>query len=128
MRLWDVSREELTMRAYSLDLRQRIIGAVEAEQPVAEIARRFSVSPRTVRRYRQRWRETGSITARTSPGRPPLISADQYEALTALVLATPDATLAQHCQQWTAVGGLIISEATMCRMLQQLELTRKKSA
>jgi putative transposase len=115
------------MRAYSLDLRERIIGAVEAGQPADEIAVRFAVSPRTVRRYRQRWRAEGDIAARTSPGRPPRIRPDQYDALTTLVLALPDATLADYCQQWAATSGVRVSEATMCRVLQQLALTRKKS-
>lgn len=115
------------MRAYSLDLRHRIIAALEAGQTVAEVALRFAVSPRTVRRYRQQWREEGSVIARTSPGRPPLIPPDQHAALTALVLATPDATLTDYCQQWAAATDISVSAATMCRTLQQLELTRKKS-
>jgi transposase len=116
------------MRAYSLDLRERIIAALEVGQTVAEVALRFAVSPRTVRRYRQQWRDAGSLVARTSPGRPPLIDPDQHAALTMLVLATPDATLTEYCQQWTAASGVSVSAATMCRTLQQLELTRKKSA
>lgn len=115
------------MRAYSLDLRQRIIAAVEAGQTVVEVASRFAVSPRTVRRYRQQWRAEGTVVARTSPGRPPLIPPDQHAALTTLVLASPDATLIDYCQQWTAAHGVGVSAATMCRTLQNLELTRKKS-
>lgn len=115
------------MRAYSLDLRERIIAALETGQPVTEIALRFAVSPRTVRRYRQQWRDEGAMLARTSSGRPPLISPDQREVLTALVLASPDATLADYCQQWEAATDVSVSTATMCRTLQRLELTRKKS-
>lgn len=116
------------MRAYSLDLRQRIIVALEAGQPVGEVASRFAVSSRTVRRYRQRWRDEGSVSARTSPGRPPLILPEQHEALRALVLAMPDATLSDYCQHWAGATGVVVSEATLCRVLQNLELTRKKSA
>lgn len=116
------------MRAYSLDLRHRIIAALEAGQPVAEVATRFAVSPRTVRRYRQQWREAGVLTARTSPGRPRLIPPDQHAALTALIRATPEATLSEYCQHWAEATGVVVSEATMCRSLQNLALTRKKSA
>ena len=115
------------MRAYSLDLRQRIIAALEAGESVKEVAVRFDVSPRTVRRYRHQWRETGTLTARTSPGRPPLIPPDQHDVLRVQVLADPDARLIDHCQQWTASTGVVVSEATMCRTLQQLALTHKKS-
>lgn len=113
------------MRAYSLDLRHRIIAALEAGQTVAAVAVRFAVSARTVWRYRQQWREEGTITARSSPGRPPLIPPDQRDALSAQVLANPDGTLLEHCQQWAQKTGVIVSEATMCRVLQQLALTRK---
>ena len=116
------------MRAYSLDLCQRILAALEAGQAVAQVATRFSVSARTVRRYRAQWRDQGHLRARTSPGRPPRIVPAQYDALTAQVLAAPDATLVEHCQQWAAATGVVVSEATMCRLLQRIELTRKKSA
>ncbi len=116
------------MRAYSPDLRERIIAALELGQTVAEVARRFAVSARTVRRYRQQWRAEGSVVARTSPGRPPLIPADQHAALTALVRASADATLSDYCHQWMGVSGVRVSAATMCRTLQRLELTRKKAA
>lgn len=115
------------MGAYSVDLRDRIMAALEMGQAVAEVAFRFAVSPRTLRRYRQQWRAEGSVVARTSPGRPLLIPPDQHAALTALVLASPDATLRDYCQQWPATTGISVSAATMCRTLQQLELTRNKS-
>lgn len=115
------------MRAYSLDLRERIIAALEMGQTVAQVALRFAVSARTVRRYRQQWRTEGSVVARTSPGRPPLIPPDQHAALAALVRASPDATLSDYGEQWTAASGVSVSAATMCRTLQHLELTRKKS-
>jgi putative transposase len=116
------------MRAYSLDLRHRIIAALEAGQAAAAVAERFAVSARTVRRYRTQWQAEGQLNARTSPGRPPRIVPAQYDALSAQVLANPDATLVEHCQQWAAATGVGVSEATMCRVLQKLELTRKKSA
>jgi transposase len=115
------------MRAYSLDLRQRIIAALEHGESVREVATRFAVSPRTVRRYRHQWQEARTLVARTSPGRPPLIPSDQHDALRAQVLADPDARLIDHCQQWAVSTGVVVSEATMCRTLQKLALTHKKS-
>lgn len=60
------------MRAYSLDLRTRILSALDAGQPVAVVAERFAVSGRTVRRYRQQWQQRGSLQERTSPGPTPV--------------------------------------------------------
>lgn len=115
------------MRAYSLDLRQRIIAALEAGQSVATVAERLSVSPRSVRRYRQQWREQGTLDGRLRPGRRRKIAADQEAMLLAQVAAAPDATLREHRQRWHAQTGVWVSEATLCRALQRLALTVKKS-
>ena len=60
-------------RAYSDDLRFRIVRAVEEEgmsQPQA--AARFAVGLASVKRYLHQWRTTGTLTARPHPGRPAL--------------------------------------------------------
>ncbi|HEV2121732.1 MAG TPA: helix-turn-helix domain-containing protein [Chloroflexota bacterium] len=57
------------MHAFSLDLRRRIIAALEAGQSVATVAASLSISHRTVRRYRQQWRERGTVESRPRPGR-----------------------------------------------------------
>lgn len=49
------------MRAYSMDLRQRVIDACDSGLGTSEVAETFSVSQAWVRRLKQRRRETGSI-------------------------------------------------------------------
>jgi hypothetical protein len=56
-----------------------------------------------------------------------LIGPVQEAALAAQEAAQPDATLALHCQHWFAQTGQRLSTAAMCRSLQRLQLTRKKS-
>src|SRR3954469_3846472 len=53
----------LGMRAYSMDLRERIVAAVDAGLPQAQAAERFEVSLRTVERYLSRRRRSGSLAA-----------------------------------------------------------------
>jgi YD repeat-containing protein len=115
------------MRPYSLDLRTRIVAALDTGQPVAAVAERFAVSARTVRRYRQQWHTAGQLRARTAPGRRRVIPPEQDALLRAQVAAHPDATLAVHCQLWTEATGQQPSLATMCRALQRLRWTHKKS-
>lgn len=115
------------MRAYSLDLRQRILAVLEAGLSVSAVAERLSVSPRSVRRYRQQWREQGSLTTRPRPGRRRKILARQEALLLAQVQAFPDATLREHRQRWHEQTGVWVSEATLCRALQRLAWTVKKS-
>ena len=49
------------VRAYSMDLRERIVAAVDAGMTQPEAAARFGVGLRTVERYLARRRATGSL-------------------------------------------------------------------
>jgi transposase len=49
------------------------------------------------------------------------------EQLEAMVQAYPDYTLAQYCETWLEHQGVTVAESTMCRWLQQQELTLKKN-
>jgi transposase len=115
------------MRAYSVDLRQRVVAAVDAGTPRAEVARTFGVSLATIKRHRKQRREAGHLAPRTSPGRPPGRPADRLPALEAQLAARPDATLAQHCQQWQEAQGALVSASAMRRAIKRLDWTRKKS-
>jgi transposase len=117
------------MKAYSADLRSRIVHAVIDDglsQP--EAARRFVVSLRTVERYVQQWRTTGDLTARHSPGAPPAVAPRDYPALIAQLAADPDARLTDHCAQWEHAHGRQVSIATMQRLTQRVGWTVKKNA
>src|SRR5437868_5393392 len=114
------------MRAYSLDLRERIVRAVGAGRPLVEVARTFGVGRATVRRYMGLALATGSLAPRKSPGRPAAIGAADAAALRAQVAAAPDATLAEHCATWERERGARPSLWAMHRAIARLGLTRKK--
>lgn len=113
-------------RAYSLDLRERLLQARDAGLAPVAIERTFGISTRTQRRWVPQHAQSGSVAPRTSPGRPLTIGPDDHPALRAQVAAHPDATLAEHCDQWAADTGVRVSPATMCRLLARLELPLKK--
>lgn len=112
------------MKPYSLDLRQRVLAAVDAGQlSRAAIARTFSVSPAWVRRLVQRRRETGSIAPRPRRHGPrPKLDAAARQDLADLVRQQPDATL-DELRRRLAVS---VSAATVCRALRALGLPLKK--
>src|SRR5215203_2137218 len=61
------------MKPYSKDLRLRVLAAVERGVPREEVARTFSVSVPTIKRWLKRRRETGDVEPKPiPPGRPPL--------------------------------------------------------
>ena len=79
----------------SMDLRLRIVRAVERGSSIREAARRFAVSPSAAIKLMQRVRATGSAApARYGGHRRPLL--ERYEPdLRKLIEATPDITLAE---------------------------------
>jgi len=115
------------MKQYPADFRDRLLRALDAGLARAEAARTFGVTDRTIRRWQQQQRETGSVAPRPRPGRQRRIDAVAEAALREQVRAHPDATLAEHCARWAATQGIAVSAATMSRALSRLGLPLKKS-
>ncbi len=69
------------MKQYSVDLRERLLGAIDAGLSQAEASRLFGVGTSTITRWRQQRRETGSLAPKPRPGRRPAIGPDQAAAL-----------------------------------------------
>ncbi len=115
------------MQQYPADFRDRLLRALDAGLAQAEATRTFGVPDRTMRRWRQRQRETGSVAPTPRPGRARRIDAAAEPALRAQVRIYPDATLAEHCARWAATQGMTVSAATMSRALTRLGLPLKKS-
>jgi transposase len=116
-----------SMKQYSVDLRERLLRAIDAGLSQAEAARLFGVGTATIARWRQRQRTRGSVAPQPRLGRPRRIGRAQERALLAQVRALPDATLREHCTHWEAAQGMHLSEATMSRALARLGWPLKKS-
>ena len=113
------------MRAYSRDLRQRVLNAcLEGRSSQREIARRFDVSRGFVSRVLQRYRETGEIAAKQrNGGRRRKIGKKERETLRLLVKERPDATLHELCDDFQERTDIEVSVSTMHRALKALERT-----
>ena len=82
------------MRAYSMDLRERVLRDSDAGLTAAAVAVQYHVSASWVRRLKQRRRETGEVAPRQQRyGRHPVL-APQLHTLAALIQEQPDRTLA----------------------------------
>jgi transposase len=114
------------MKAYSQDLRLRILDAVDAGMTKAAVARRFAVGLSTVKRYLVQRAATGQVQPRTSPGRPARIGPSEYAAVRAQVAQRHDATLAEHAAAWERTHGVRVSPWAIGRIIRRLHLTRKK--
>jgi transposase len=119
-------KREQGVRAYSSDLRERVLRAIDAGESRADIIRLFGVSLATIKRYLKQRREQGTVAAKPHPGRPPKKSAPLQAALHKQLEEHDDATLATHCQLWQQQSGEEVSQSTMSRAISKLGWTRKK--
>ncbi len=112
------------MKAYSEDLRKRILDTVQAgDGTLLQIARRFLVSVSFITRLLQLHRSTGSLEPRPhGGGNPAVLSPEDLEQLRELVRRQPDATLEELRQRLGASCSLM----TISRALRKLGLPRKK--
>jgi transposase len=114
------------MRAYSLDLRQRVLAALARGMSRQQVVVTFDVSLATLKRWLTLQRTAAPLTPKTSPGRRRTISVEHQPALWAQLETDPDATLAQHTQRWNTTHGMALSSRTLSRAIARLGWTRKK--
>jgi transposase len=112
------------MRSYSIDVRQRIVAAVEAgEHSLRALAELFSVNLSTIVRLLQRFRTTGSVQPKPhSGGRRPKLDAQATARLLEAVRQQPDSTLAELRDR----VGVDCSIVAVFRALKRNGITRKK--
>lgn len=111
------------MRAYSIDLRERVLKDYDAGLGTRAVAEKFSVSESWVRRLKQRRREDGSIAPRAATPGPKPALAPHADRLCQLVRENPGRTAAEYRDRL----GVRASPLTVWRMLRRLGLTFKKS-
>jgi transposase len=116
------------MKAYSIDLRQRIVAAVERGMRRSDVAATFGVSLSTIKRLLARRRRDGADTlaAQIPSGRRRTITPDQHAAWWAQLERHRDVTIATHTHLWNATHGTEVSQWTVGRAIRRLGWTRKK--
>ena len=114
-------------RACSIDLRERVVRAVEAGQSCRSVALRFGVAPSSAIKWVERWRTRGDVTPGSSRGRirSPLHGYRQW--LLDLASSEPEVTLAE-VRDRLAGQGLITSEASIWRFFTREGISFKKNA
>jgi transposase len=112
------------MRAYSMDLRERVFADCQAGMATPAVAAKYRVSTAWVRRLKQRQKATGSLAPRPhSPGRP--VTLAPHEArVRELVRDDPGATLAELRQRL----GVKVGISALAEYLRRLKLSFKKKS
>ena len=112
-------------RAYSEDLRSRIVTAVEAGATRTAAAAQFAVSVSCAIKLVQRFRQTGSV-APAPRGKKPFALAEHEALVRELVAARPDMTLDELTQELED-RGIRVGRSSVNRFLKACGLTLKKS-
>ncbi len=115
------------MKAYSLDLRQRVVAAYEQGQgSLAEVAEQFNVGQTFLKKMLRQKRETGSVAPLAhGGGRQPSLSEKEHRLLRQKVKEQPDISLAE-LQEHLASKAVAVSLPTIHRSLRHSGLARKK--
>jgi transposase len=111
----------------SLDLRQRVIGAIGAGMSCRAAAARFGIAPSVAVKWRRLWLETGSLVARaqggdTRSGRIEAVGA----AILAMVAEAPDITLAEIAERLEREHGQRFAPSTVHRFFRRHGWSFKK--
>src|SRR5215216_5903129 len=101
------------MKPYSKDLRLRVLAALDAGRAREEVARTFSVSVATIKRWLKRRRETGDVEPKAIPGRPSRKGRMLKGWLPRQLGANHDLTLQEHCEAFEEELGEAVSTSTV---------------
>ena len=113
------------MKAYSLDLRQKIVNTyLEGGISQRQLAERFCVTLSFIEKLLKQYRETGNIAPKVRIQQtPPKLNEQQFTVLKQIVLANNDATLSEIREQLKDKTGVTIGISTVDRMLRKLEIS-----
>lgn len=117
-----------SMKAYPLELRQRIVNAIDTGLGTyCEIAEIFQVHESYIYRLLRCRKTRGHLAPLPhGGGAQPKLKEAELKVLTALVQEQPDATLEEFCGQLKKRVKVTVSLPTICRHLQMLRLPSKK--
>jgi transposase len=114
------------MKAYSVDLRRKIVDAVLSGRPKAQVAHSFGVGISTVKRYVSKAQKGESSAPKRPPGKRRKLGEAARRLLEHDLEEQPAATLAQRRQFLEPVAGVKVSDSALSRMLRRMGFSRKK--
>ena len=114
------------MKAYSEDLRRKIVDALKRGMPKGEAASLFGVSLSSVKRFARMDRQGDSLAPRKPPGRPPKGGDATRRLLEADLAERPAATASERRRYLERMTGESMSDSTVRRLVRRIGHSRKK--
>jgi transposase len=113
------------MKAYSEDLRKKILQAVDRGMPKSVAAKTFGVSRSSVKRYAAARREGKPLAPKKHPGSKPKLDQRASKLLEADVDQRPALTLKDRRRFLEEMVGVSVSESTLSRLLRKMGFSPK---
>jgi transposase len=113
------------VRPYSLDLRERVVAAVNDGNSCRAVAETFGVSVATVVKWSQRFRATGTAEPKPMGGRRPFALEAERDWLLRRIAEAPDLTLRALAGE-LADRGVHVSHYAVWHLLAREGITFKK--
>ncbi len=115
--------------SYPVELRDKAVKAyLKGKGTQKEIASMFGMGLSSLGRYLRQYEKSGDLTPKPHPGRPPMLGEEDLQRIKGWVEARPDIELKELCALVEQELGKVVSEPTMCRACQALDLRRKKKS
>jgi transposase len=115
------------MKAYSEDLRTKIVEALHRGMNKCEATRAFGVSLSSVKRYAKLAGNGESLAPKKPPGKRLKLDETAKRLLETDLEERPTATLHQRCEYLRVIAGVKVSRSTVSRMInERLAWSRKK--
>jgi transposase len=114
------------MRAYSVDLRKKVVDAIRHGRPKVEIARLFGVGISSIKRYLKMAQEEGSLDPKKAPSKKRKLDESGMELLKEDLRARPAATYEQRAELPDELLSVRVSKSTFCQTIKRLGYSRKK--
>jgi transposase len=115
------------MKAYSIDLREKIVAAVLGRgMSKAQAARTFGVGATSVKRYMMLAEEGKSLSPGKAPGKKGKLGRSGMDLLEEDLRTRPAVTYQRRADLLYELLGVRVSKSTICRTVRSLGYTRKK--
>lgn len=114
------------MKAYSEDLRRKIVDALKRGMPKSEAARLFGVSLSSVKRFARMDHQEDSLAPKKPPGRPRKAGGREERLLAADLADRPAASASERRSYLEHLTGASMSNSTVRRLVRRLGHSRKK--
>src|ERR671913_2294321 len=113
------------MKAYSEDLRQKVVQAVQQRgSSKSQAARLFGISLSSVKRYITLADRGEPLTPRKGGGRPPIADVTTRRLLEEDIRTRPAATVKERRHFLESFAGKSLSESTLRRLLKRMGFSR----